>query len=150
MTSHKRHFFEARLLWVLATLALALIVILAQPVASLAWLGGAHATFEQAALHEEAVEHEHYHHHRAPQHHGHRPSDGPGKTDIQFSRTVPGPVFAFAATYVGPFQDLLQASLTLPPAAPSPENSPRCALIAEALRCQHSPPVPQMPPILFS
>src|SRR3712207_7268133 len=36
--------------------ALMLIVVLAQPVASLAWLGGVHATIEQATLHEEAVD----------------------------------------------------------------------------------------------
>src|SRR3712207_629048 len=101
--SHKRHFFDGRLLWVVTAHSLVLIVVLAQPVASFAWLGEAHATIEQAALHESAVEHGHYHHHGALQHHEHLPSSGgSGKADIQFSRTVPGPVFASAATYAGP------------------------------------------------
>jgi hypothetical protein len=134
-----------------AACALVLIVVLAQPVASLAWLGGAHATIEQAALHEEAVEHAHYHHHGALQHHEHRPSDGADKkADTQFSRTALGPVYASAATYVGPFQELLQAMLTIPPDAPSPDNPPRYASLAEVSIYQHSPPVPHRPPIFSS
>jgi len=148
--SHKRHFFDGPLLWVVTAHALMLIVVLAQPIASFAWLGGAHATFEQAALHEEAVEHGNYHHHGALQHHENQPTGGSGKADAQFSLTVPGPVFASAATYAGPFQDLFQASLIRPPDAPSPENPPRCASLAQAVLCQHSPPVPHRPPIFFS
>jgi hypothetical protein len=72
-TSQKYLFFGGHLLWVVAAYALVLIVVLAQPVASLAWLGGAHATIEQVILHEEAIEHGHYHHHGALQHHEHRP-----------------------------------------------------------------------------
>ncbi len=60
---HIRPFFVARRLGSAAAYALALFVVVAQPVASLAWLGGAHATPEQAALHEEAVEAGHTHHH---------------------------------------------------------------------------------------
>jgi hypothetical protein len=146
-TSHKCPFFDGRLLWVVAAHALVLIVVLAQPVASLAWLGGAHATIEHAALHEEAVEHGDYRHHGAPQHHEHQPNGGAGKTDTQFSRIALGPVFASAATYAGPFQDLLQAALTMPPDAPSPDNPPRCASLAEVVLCQHSPLVPHRPPI---
>jgi hypothetical protein len=147
-TSHKCQFFDGRLLRVVAACALVLIVVLAQPVASLAWLGGAHATIEQATLHEEAVEHAHYHHHGALQHHEHRPSGGADKkTDTQFSRTALGPVYASAATYTGPFQDLLQAMLTISPDAPVLDKPPRCASLAEVVLCQHSPPVPHRPPI---
>jgi hypothetical protein len=147
-TSHKCQCFDGRLLWVVAAYVLVLIVVLAQPVASLAWLGGAHATIEQATLHEEAVEHAHYHHHGALQHHEHRPSGGADKeTDTQFSRTALGPVYASAATYTGPFQDLLQAMLTIPPDAPVLDKPPRCASLAEVVLCQHSPPVPHRPPI---
>lgn len=133
-----------------AAYALVLVVVLAQPVTSLAWLGGVHATIEQASLHEEAIEHGYYHHHGAPQHHGHQPSSDAGKTDAQFSRTALGPVYASAAIYVGPFNDLLQAALTTPPDAPSPDNPPRCVSLAEAVPCQHSPPVPHRTPIIFS
>jgi hypothetical protein len=146
-TSHKCHFFDGRLLWVGAAHALVLIVVLAQPVALLAWLGGAHATIEQAALHEEAVEHGYYHHHGALQHHEHQPSGGAIKTDAQFSRTTLGAVFASAATYAGPFQDLLQATLTMPPGPTSPEKLSRCASLADMVFCQHFPPVPHRPPI---
>jgi len=147
LASHRCPFFDGRLLWVVTTHALVLLVVLAQPVASLAWLGGAHATFQQVAFHEEAVEHGHYHHHGVLQHNEHQPSGGSGKTNVQFSWTVPGPVFASAATYTGPFQDLLQAALTMPPDALSPDKVSRCALLAEAVLCQHSPPVPHRPPI---
>jgi hypothetical protein len=130
--------------------ALVLVVVLAQPVASLAWLGGAHATIEQASLHEEAIEHGLYHHHGAPQHHDHQPSSGAGKADAQFSRTALGPVYASAALYTGPFNDLLQAALTMPPDVPSLDNPPRCVSLAEVVLCQHSPPVPHRPPIFSS
>ena len=147
-TSHKSMFFDGRLLCVGAAYALVLIVVLAQPVASIAWLGGAHATIEQATLHEEATEHGHYRHHGALKHHEHRSSGGAGKTDAQFSRTTHGPVFASAATYSGPFQDLLQAALTALSDAPSPEPHPtRCAALAVVILCQHSPPIPHRPPI---
>ncbi len=144
---HKCLFFDGRLLWVGAAYALVLIVGLAQPVAFLAWLGGAHATIEQATLHEEATEHGHYRHHGALKHHEHRPSGGAGKTDAQFSRTTHKPVFASAAIYSGPFQDLLQAALTTLPDATSPDYPTRCAALAEVILRQHSPPVPHRPPI---
>jgi hypothetical protein len=146
-TFPKHLFFNGRLLlWGVVVHALMLIVVLAQPVASLAWLGGAHATIEQAILHHEAVEHAHYYHHGAPQHHEHQASGAAGKPDTRFSPTAPGPVFASAATYAGPFQDLLQASLIVSPDAPSPNILSRCASLAEVVICQHSPPVPHRPP----
>lgn len=141
-------FFDGRLpLGVAVAHALMLIVVLAQPVASLAWLGGVHATIEQAILHDEAVEHGHYYHHGVPQHHEHRASGGAGKPDTRFSPPAPGPVFTSAAAFAGPFQDLLQASLTVLPDAPSPNILSRCASLAEVVICQHSPPVPHRPPI---
>jgi hypothetical protein len=146
-TSHKCHSFDGQLSGVVAAYTLVLVVVLAQPVASLAWLGGAHATIEQAYLHEETTTHGQYHHHGALQHHEHRPSGGAGKTDTQFSRTALGPVYTSAAIYTGPFHDLLQAALTTPPNAPSPDNPPRCASLAEVVLCQQSPPVPHRPPI---
>ncbi len=145
--SHKCLFFDGRPLWVVAAYTLVLIVILAQPVATLAWLGGAHATIEQATLHELATEHGHYHHHGALQHHEHRPGGGAGETESRFSQTVLGPVYASAAAHSGPFQDLLRATLTIPPDAPSADDPPRCAPLAEVVLCQHSPPVPHRPPI---
>jgi hypothetical protein len=146
-TSHKCPFFDGRPLWVVTAHALVLIVVVAQPVASLAWLGGAHATIEQATLHEEATEHGHYHHHSPPQHHEYQPGGGAGKTDTRFSRTAFEPVFASAATNAGPFQDLLQATLTMPRDARPPDIPPRCASLSEIVLCQHSPPVPHRPPI---
>jgi hypothetical protein len=147
-TSHKRLPFDGRLLWVVAAQALlVLIVALAQLVALLAWLGGAHATMEQITLHEEAVERGHYHHHGALQHYEHQPSGSTGKMDTQYSQTALGPIFAPAATYVGPFQELLQATLTMPPDAPSPDNPLRHTSLAEFALCQHTPPVPHRPPI---
>ncbi len=146
-TCHRRPFFDGRLLWGAAAGALLLIVVLAQPVASLAWLGGAHATIEQATLHEEAVEHGYYHHHSTLRHHEHQPTGGADKTDAQFSRTVLGPVFAPAATYAEPFQDLLLAALRgMPPNAPLPDNPPRSAPLAAVVLCQHTPSVPHRPP----
>jgi hypothetical protein len=147
--SHKCLFFDGRPLWAVAAYTLVLIVILAQPVASLAWLGGAHATIEQATLHEVATAHGHYHHHGALQHHEHRPGGGAVKTEPRFSQTALGLVYASARALSGPFQDLLQATLTIPPDAPSPDNPPRCAPPAEVVLCQHSPPVPYGPPIYF-
>jgi hypothetical protein len=145
--THKCPFVDGRLLWVVAAYALVPIVILTQPVASLAWLGGAHATIEQATIHEVATEQGHYHHHGALQHHEHRPSGGAGKTYAQSSLRVLEPIYASAVTHLGPFQDLLQATLTIPSDAPSPDNPPRCAPLAEVVHCQHSPPVPHRPPI---
>ena len=141
-TSHRGLFFNGRLLSVVAAYALVLIVVLAQPVASLAWLGGGHATIEQSILHEEAIEYGYYYHHGALQHQEHRPSGG-----AQLSATALGPVYASAVTYAGFFQDLLQATLSTPPDAPSPDNLPRCASLAKVVLCQHSPPVPHRPPI---
>jgi hypothetical protein len=144
-------FFDGRLLLRGAVAqALMLIVVLAQPVASLAWLGGVHATIEQATLHEEAVEHGHHDHHGVLQHHEHLPSGSTNKTDSQFSGAALGPIYATAATYSGPLHELLQATLTMPPDSPSPDSPPLRASLAQAIPSQHSPPVPHRPPIFFS
>jgi hypothetical protein len=132
---------------------LALLVVVSQPIASLAWLGGMHATLEQATLHEAAVEHGHNHHHGTLTHHEHQPMHTEDKTDVHFSRSILGPQFASAAPYAGTFQDLLQtifqAMLVVLADTPSPGDPSRGASLAEDLPSQHSPPVPHRPPILL-
>jgi hypothetical protein len=151
---HMHLFFDARLLGAVAAHVLALFVVVAQPVASLAWLGGAHATLEQAALHEAAVANGHNHHHGTLERHEHPPVERDDKTDVHISRSTLGPEFASAAPYTGPFQGLLQillqAMLAVLPDAPSPGEQPRRASPAEDVSSQHSPSVPHKPPILLS
>ena len=146
--------FDGRPLGGMAAHVLALFVIISQPVASLAWLGGAHATPEQAALHEAAVAQGHNHHHGALEHHEHQPEHRDDKTEVHFSRSILGPEFTSAAPYVGPFQDLLQtllqAMLAVLPDARSSDEQTRRGLLAMNLPSQHSPSVPHRPPILLS
>ena len=134
-----------------AACVLALFVAVAQPVASLAWLGGAHATLEQAALHEEAVEHGYTHHHGESGHHAQDPLRGDAETTAHYPVSALGSEFASAAPRAGTFQDLLQtllqAMLVVPPDAPSPGEAPCSASLVGGLRSQHSPPVPHRPPI---
>ncbi len=139
----------------MAAHVLALMVAVAQPVASFAWLEGSHATLEQSALHQAAVEHGEYHHHSsAPWHQEHQPTSegGGGKTDVRLSGTAAGPEFASAAPYAGSLQDLLQtllqATMLVPPGVLSPDDPPRSAPLADDVPSQHSPPVPHRPPIL--
>lgn len=148
---HVRPFFGLRQPW--AAYVLALFVVVAQPVTSLAWLGGAHATPEQAALHETAVEHGYADHHGGLGHHAHEDPRRDAETDAHFPPSTLGSEFASAAPHAGPFQDLLQtliqAMLAMPPDAPSPGEAPRGASLAEDLPSQHSPPVPHRPPTLL-
>jgi hypothetical protein len=134
-----------------AACVLALFVAGAQPVASLAWLAGAHATPEQAALHKAAVEHGYTDHHGAPGHHAHEPPRGDDETYAHASGPALGQDFASASTHAGPLQNLLQtllqAMLVAPPDAPSPGEAPRGASPADGLPSQHSPPVPDRPPV---
>jgi hypothetical protein len=152
-SSHIRPLFGARQLGTVAACVLALFVVVAQPVASLAWLGGAHATPEQAALHEEAVEAGLPHHHAESQPHAHEPPRGDDGTDAHVSRPALGQDFASAAPHAGPFQDLLQTlsqgMLAMAPGTPSPGDPAGGASLAEDLPSQHSPPVPHRPPILL-
>jgi hypothetical protein len=145
--------FDARPLGVMAAHLLALLVVVSQPIASLAWLGGMHATLDQAALHQAAVEHGHNHHHGALEHHNHQPEHKDDTTDVHFSRSLLGPQFASAVPYAGTFQDLLQtifqAMLVVLADTPSPGDPSRGASLAEDLPSQHSPPVPHRPPILL-
>ena len=137
----------------MAAHVLALVVIVSQPVASLTWLGGMHATLEQAALHQAAVAHGHNHHHGALEHHEHQPEHRDGKTDVHFSRSILGPEFPSAAPYAGTFQDLLQtlfqAMLVVLADTPSPGEQSRHTSLAESISSQHSPSVPHRPPILL-
>ena len=129
---------------------LALIVVLAQPVASLAWLGGTHATLEQTILHEAAVDLGDYRHHGAPGHHEHQPGDRDGETNTRLAPQVTaGPEFIPVAPHAASFQDLLQAALTVVPKAPMPDAPPRYATPAGGVPSQHSPHVPHRPPILL-
>ena len=145
--------FDARPLVVMVAHLLALCVVLSQPVASLAWLGGAHATLEQAAVHQAAVDHGHNHHHGTLEHHDHQPMHTDDQTDVHFSRSILGPEFASAAPYAGSLQDLLQtlfqAMLVVLADTPSAGDLSRGALLAEELPSQHSPSVPHRPPILL-
>ena len=143
----------------MAAHVLALFVVISQPVASVAWLGGMHATLEQAALHQAAVEHGHYHHHGALEHHEHQPQHSDGKTDVHVSRSILGPEFASAVPYAGSFQDLLQTlfqamlarasrhALTRPTAVPgsSGEGAPISALAL----CPTQAPDPAPPHLAF-
>jgi hypothetical protein len=144
--------FDARPLRVLAAHLLALCVVVSQPVASLAWLGGAHATLEQAALHQAAVEQGHNPHHGTLEHHEHQPQHTDDKTDVHFSRSMLGPGFPSAAPYAGSFQDLLQTllqvTLTVSLGVLWPDDRLRFAALAEDVPSQHSPTVPHRPPIL--
>ena len=144
---------SARPLGAMAAHVLALFIVVSQPVASLAWLGGMHATLEQAALHEAAVAHGHNHHHGALEHHENQPQHKDDTTDVHFSRSILGPEYASAAPYAGSLQDLLQslfqAMLVVLAATPSPGDLSLGALLAEELPSQHSPSVPHRPPILL-
>jgi len=146
-------FFNARPIGAVATHVLALIVVVSQPVASLAWLGGAHATLEHAALHQAAVAHGHNHHHGTLEHHEHQPMHRDNKTDVHFSRSILGPEFVAATPYAVTFQDFLQtlfqAMLAVLADTPSPGEQPRQAPLAKDLPTQHSPAVPHRPPILL-
>lgn len=150
---HTGPFFGLRHAGAVAACVLALLVLVAQPVASLAWLGGAHATPEQAALHEAAVEHGYTHHHGASGHGAQEPPRGDDETEAHVPPSTLGSEFASAAPHAGPFQDLLQtllqAILIVPPDAPSPGGAPRGVSPAENLPSQHSPPVPHRPPMLL-
>jgi hypothetical protein len=141
---------DARPLGAVAAHVLALFVVVSQPVASLAWLGGMHATLDQAALHQAAVAHGHNHHHGALEH---PPVERDDTTDVHFSRSILGPQFASATPYAAPFLDLLQtlfqAMLAVLADTPSLVEQPRHASPAEDLPSQHSPSVPHRPPILL-
>jgi hypothetical protein len=144
---------DARPLGAMAAHVLALFVIVSQPVASVAWLGGMHATLEQTALHEAALAHGHNHHHGALEHHEHQPMHRDDPTDVHFTPSILGPVFASATPYAGSFQDLLQslfqAMLAMPRDMSSPDEQQRHAPAAKDLPSQHSPSVPHRPPILL-
>jgi hypothetical protein len=142
--------FDGRPLGAVAAHVLALVVVLSQPVASLAWLGGAHATLDQVALHQAAVAHGHNHHHGTLEH---QPEHKDGKTDVHFSRSILGQEFVSATPYAGTFQGLLQtlfqAMLAVLADTPLPGEQPRHGSPAKDLPSQHSSSVPHRPPILL-
>jgi hypothetical protein len=118
--------------WVAAVCALALGVVLAQPVASWAWVSGAHVTVEQVALHEEAVAHGHADHH-ADRHH-----DSPEAL---------GPVFGPGTDHVGPYQDVLNGALVGRPGLSSRSGEYRLDSHDGLSPLQNFPLVPHRPPI---
>ena len=140
---------DARPLGVMAAHVLALLLIVSQPVASLAWLEGMHTTLEQASLHQAAIAHGHDHHHGASEDHEHRDET----RDVHFFRSILGPEVVSAAPYAGPIQDTLQtlfkAMLVALTETPSPGERPRHAVLVKDLPSKHSPSVPHRPPILF-
>jgi hypothetical protein len=148
-SSHKILLPDARPLRAATAHVLALMVVLAQPVASLVWLDGVHATLEHAALHEAAVEYGEYHHHGTPGPHAHEPAARDGKTDSRLSQVTAGPEFTPAVPHAESFQNLLHGALTVAPKAPMPDGPPRYAPLAGVVPSQHSPPVPHRPPILL-
>ncbi len=155
---HKRllqHFLCARRLWAATACAFALAVILAQPVASLSWLAGAHATLEQAALHEEALAHGYADHHDGHESAlaggGHRagPANcGACEADAHLRPDPPGgPVFGPAPAPAGPFQDVLHGTLPGSPEEARPDGARRLALPADLPPPQNFPAVPHRPPV---
>ena len=146
-------FIDARPLGVMAAHLLALFVVVSQPIASLAWFGGMHATLDQAALHEAAVANGHNHHHGTLDHHDISPCTQTTKQMSTSPHPYSGSEFASAAPYAGLFQDLLQtifqAMLAVLEETPSPGEQPRQASPAKDLPSQHSPSVPHRPPILL-
>jgi hypothetical protein len=134
----------------MAVHVLALFVVVSQPVASLAWLGGMHTTPDQAAFHQAAVAHGHDHHHGTVGHHEHQPEHTDDNTDVHFSRSILGPEFVSATPYAGTFQGLLQtlfqAMLAVLAETPSPGEQPRHGSPVKDLSSQNSPSVPHRPP----
>jgi hypothetical protein len=135
--------------------ALALAVILAQPVASFTWLAGAHATPEQIALHEEALAHGQADHHDGPAsvhaYGGHRV--GPAhcracEADARLGPDLPGgPVFGPAPAPAGPIQDILHGMVSGLPKGARPDGAQRLAPPADLPPPQNFPAVPHRPPV---
>jgi hypothetical protein len=122
-----------------AVYALVLVVVLAQPVASWAWVLGAHVTVEQVALHEEAVTHGHADHHDGHiHHHADRHHDSPEAL---------GPTFGSAPDHMGPYQDVLNGSLVGRPGLLSSVGRYRLDPHEGLSPLQNFPPVRHRPPI---
>jgi hypothetical protein len=118
-----------------AVYALVLAVALAQPVASWAWMSGAHVTVEQIAHHEEAVSHGHADHHggHAPGHHA--------------SSEALGSVFVPAPDHPGLYQDVLRGALVQRPDLLFRGGGYRLDPHNDLSPAQNVPPVPHRPPI---
>ena len=118
---------------------LALMLVLAPPVASLAWLAGAHATIEQVAFHEESLEHEHVDHHGTHRHGVHEePHAEPGSA---------GFVLSPSAASAGPSQDVLQGALARSPDESPPDGAQRLVSPNDLPPPQNFPLGPHRPPI---
>ena len=121
---------------------LALAMILAQPLASLAWLAGAHATPAQVVFHEEALAHGHAdHHHVDPAH------CGACEASVHFNLDVAGgPAFGPAPSSIAPLQAVLYGVLAGSLDEPSPGGAWRLAPPADLPPPQNFPSVPHRPP----
>jgi hypothetical protein len=133
------------------TCAVSLALVLAQPVASLAWLAGAHATIEQIVLHETALEHGHAHHHGGHRH-GEQytspmPHSPPEHSGAELTSVGLSLVLSPAAASAGSYHDVLQGSLTAPPHVVPTTNLWHLDPSMDILFQQHFPPVPHRPPI---
>jgi hypothetical protein len=150
-----QHFLDVRRLRAATVCALALAVMLAQPVASFTWLAGAHATPEQIALHEEALAHGQADHHDGPAsvhaYGGHRV--GPAhcracEADARLGPDLPGgPVFGPAPAPAGPIQDILHGMVSGLPKGARPDGAQRLAPPADLPPPQNFPAVPHRPPV---
>jgi hypothetical protein len=138
-----KHVFDVWPLRAAAVCVLALAVVLAQPVASLAWLAGAHATPAQVVFHKEALAHgQAGHHHVDPAHCGACEASVHFDLDVA-SGPVFGPTPASSAPFPAVLYGVLAGSLDEPPAG----GAWRLALPADLPPPQNFPTVPHRPPV---
>jgi hypothetical protein len=128
---------------------LALALGLAQPISTVAWFEGAHATLEQAALHEKAMEQGDLHHH------GHdletslsRYPANAETLDARNAELGPGdPSFEPLYFVLCGSPDFLKAATIERPAVRAVGEARPVVSPQTVLERQHFPPVPQRPPI---
>jgi hypothetical protein len=129
----------------------AVVLSLAPPAASVAWLMGGHATIEQVVQHESALEHGHADHHGsyaagdvhapqpgAPAQHGSEEPDAVGLS-LELS-----PAAASASLY----HDAFQGGLVEPPDIRTTAEAWRLRSSAEISLRQHFPPILHRPPVV--
>lgn len=128
--------------------ALAVVVALAAPGASVAWYHGSHATPEQAALHRQAREHGHENHHGNHHH-------DPAGTGTNLCATLtgalglsPGTVALYAGSATArSLLDSLQSDGCGPPALASPDRAPPWRVLTPPGSGQTRPAPLLRPPI---
>lgn len=127
--------------------ALAVVVALAVPGASVAWSHGSHATPEQAALHEHAVAHGHDDHHG-----NHRDAVGGSETNLCAALTGALGLSPAAVLYAGSataraLLDSLQSDGCGPPALAFPDRAPPWRVLTPPGSGQIDPAPLLRPPI---